>query len=257
MAVYKISIKWNGLQSSPKLVVSSLQITHSYPMHPFSTPWKHQKTLRFSDNFRSQRKSALGMNGLTSQNVIKNQLNENSQRWKVSLPAEAYVSSCRTSMMKNILDMVSNTPAFGLVACSAIKNTSQASQKRNFKLHAWKFLRFKKNWDRKKVLQLDKKVNTIQSMGIKFSEGTWEAYSEPSGRSKMKLFAEIVNSSKLLNIFSKSPILDILLSYEYASEFFKKTMYRSSFPDVFLGKGVLKICFKFTGKQPCRSVILI
>ena len=144
MAVYKISIKWNGLQSSPKLVVSSLQITHSYPMHPFSTPWKHQKTLRFSDNFRSQRKSALGMNGLTSQNVIKNQLNENSQRWKVSLPAEAYVSSCRTSMMKNILDMVSNTPAFGLVACSAIKNTSQASQKRNFKLHAWKFLRFKK-----------------------------------------------------------------------------------------------------------------
>ena len=76
------------------------------------------------------------MNGLTSQNVIKNQLNENSQRWKVSLPAEAYVSSCRTSMMKNILDMVSNTPAFGLVACSAIKNTSQASQKRNFKLHA-------------------------------------------------------------------------------------------------------------------------
>ena len=116
---------------------------------------------------------------------------------------------------------------------------------------------WKKNWDWKKVLQLDKKVNTLQWMGMKFSEGIWEAYSEPSRRSKMKLFAEIVNSSKLLTIFSKSPILDMLLSYEYASEFFKKTMYRSSFPEVFLGKGVLKICFKFTGKHPCRSVISI
>ena len=35
-------------------------------MHPFSTPWKHQKTLRFSDVFRRQRKGALGTNGLNS-----------------------------------------------------------------------------------------------------------------------------------------------------------------------------------------------
>ena len=34
-------------------------------------------------------------------------------------------------------------------------------------------------------------------------------------------------------------------------------MYRSSPPDVFLGKGVLKICSKFTGEHPCRSVISI
>ena len=32
---------------------------------------------------------------------------------------------------------------------------------------------------------------------------------------------------------------------------------RSSQPDVFLVKGVLKICSKFTGEYPCRSVILI
>ena len=32
---------------------------------------------------------------------------------------------------------------------------------------------------------------------------------------------------------------------------------RSSHPEVFLGKGVLKICSKFTGENPCRSVILI
>ena len=29
-------------------------------MHPFSTPWKHQKTLRFSDAFRSVEKEWIG-----------------------------------------------------------------------------------------------------------------------------------------------------------------------------------------------------
>ena len=33
------------------------------------------------------------------------------------------------------------------------------------------------------------------------------------------------------------------------------TIIRSSPPEVFLGKGVLKICSKFTGEHPCRSVI--
>ena len=32
---------------------------------------------------------------------------------------------------------------------------------------------------------------------------------------------------------------------------------RGSQPEVFLGKGVPKICSKFTGEHPCRSVILI
>ena len=35
-------------------------------MYPFSTPWKHPKTVRFSDIFRGYRKGALGTNGLTS-----------------------------------------------------------------------------------------------------------------------------------------------------------------------------------------------
>ena len=34
-------------------------------------------------------------------------------------------------------------------------------------------------------------------------------------------------------------------------------MTRHSLPDVFLGKGVLKICSKFTGKHPCQSAISI
>ena len=32
---------------------------------------------------------------------------------------------------------------------------------------------------------------------------------------------------------------------------------RSSHPEVFLGKGVLKICSKYTGEQPCQSAISI
>ena len=35
------------------------------------------------------------------------------------------------------------------------------------------------------------------------------------------------------------------------------TLYRSSHPEVFLVKGVLKICSKFTGEHPCQSVISI
>ena len=32
-------------------------------------------------------------------------------------------------------------------------------------------------------------------------------------------------------------------------------IYRSSHSKVFLGKGILKICSKFTGELPCRSVL--
>ena len=40
-----------------------------------------------------------------------------------------------------------------------------------------------------------------------------------------------------------------------ASQYFAS--FRSSHADVFLGKGFLKICSKFTGEHPCRSVISI
>ena len=38
---------------------------------------------------------------------------------------------------------------------------------------------------------------------------------------------------------------------------YKIDSYRSSPSEVFLGKGVLKICSKFTGEHPCRSAISI
>ena len=37
----------------------------------------------------------------------------------------------------------------------------------------------------------------------------------------------------------------------------KRSIFRSSHPEVFLKKGVLKICNKFTGEHPCRSAISI
>ena len=51
--------------SIAQLCVSSALLTHLFPMHPFSTPWKHQETLRFSGVFRGQKKGALGTNGLS------------------------------------------------------------------------------------------------------------------------------------------------------------------------------------------------
>ena len=41
-------------------------LIHLFPMHPFSTPWKHQKIARFFDVFRGWRKGVLGTNGLNS-----------------------------------------------------------------------------------------------------------------------------------------------------------------------------------------------
>ena len=43
----------------------SATLTHSFSVHLFSTPWKYQKTLRFSDVFLEQRKGALRTNRLT------------------------------------------------------------------------------------------------------------------------------------------------------------------------------------------------
>ena len=36
-----------------------------------------------------------------------------------------------------------------------------------------------------------------------------------------------------------------------------KNITRSSHPEVYLGKGIMKICCKFTAEHPCRSVISI
>ena len=51
----------------------------------------------------------------------------------------------------------------------------------------------------------------------------------------------------------------LLWSESYFFPLFKInfSIYRSSPPEVFLGKGVLKACSKFTGEETCRSAISI
>ena len=56
---------WNTACDDLVLLQKSLaRLTHSLPMHPFSTHWKYHKTLRSSDFFRGLRKGVLGTNTL-------------------------------------------------------------------------------------------------------------------------------------------------------------------------------------------------
>ena len=48
-------------------------LTHLFPMDPFSTPWKHQKTIRFSV-CRGYREGALGTNRSNNRNILKQSL---------------------------------------------------------------------------------------------------------------------------------------------------------------------------------------
>ena len=45
-------------------IVWKAALTHYSPVLLFYIPWKHQKTLRFSDVFRGYRKATPGCNGL-------------------------------------------------------------------------------------------------------------------------------------------------------------------------------------------------
>ena len=64
---------------------------------------------------------------------------------------------------------------------------------------------------------------------------------------------------------SSSAFTIILMQYEYLRyidivfDLMKNltAFFRSSHPQVFLGKGVPKICSRFTGEHPCQSVISI
>ena len=68
-------------------------------------------------------------------------------------------------------------------------------------------------------------------------------------------------SGKSLKAFEKHVLLGKLMMFWYSLSKHQKQPFidilRSSHPKVFLGKGVLKICSKFTGKHSCRSAISV
>ena len=77
----------------------------------------------------------------------------------------------------------------------------------------------------------------------------------------LSLFSEIKsNSTFLIFIFMDklSQISKAIMNRIYfALVFLFKKLFRSSQTEVFLRKGLLKICSKFTGEHPCQSVIPI
>ena len=60
----------NWMMSVIRKTNYSYIVTHMLPTHPFFTPWKHQKTLRFSVVFRVWRKGALGTIGLIGKFIL-------------------------------------------------------------------------------------------------------------------------------------------------------------------------------------------
>ena len=67
--------------------------------------------------------------------------------------------------------------------------------------------------------------------------------------SKNTIFTEHLRTTASVEIMQKQ-------SY-HILKLIKALNFRSNRPEVLLGKGVLKICSKFTGEHPCRSVISI
>ena len=64
-----------------------------------------------------------------------------------------------------------------------------------------------------------------------------------------KLYMKVLKTGVVVHRFSLKRI------FQRISQNSKENFNRSSHPEVFLGKGVLKLCGKFTGENPCRSVI--
>ena len=87
-----------------------------------------------------------------------------------------------------------------------------------------------------------------------------EVYSEPCQTSKMKLFADIFDAWITWTIFPKSSILDVWQGSGYFSVSVNAIftwlliIIRSSLPEVFCKKGVLRYFTKFTGKHLCQSL---
>ena len=67
---FSLQFKWLVFKWNVTMISNGL--THSSLMHPFSTPWKHKKTVRFSDVFRGKRRSTLGTNWLMCLKFILN-----------------------------------------------------------------------------------------------------------------------------------------------------------------------------------------
>ena len=77
-------------------------------------------------------------------------------------------------------------------------------------------------------------------------------------KSKKKVFLNSSDNHTFGPWFFESITSEILKDHLFARcNICIEAIFRSSHPEVFLGKDVLKICSKFTGEHPCRSAISI
>ena len=85
------------------------------------------------------------------------------------------------------------------------------------------------------------------------------AYCQQNPYVRLAIYTDLLTLIFDITIILANMVLGICLSYENPAAFIAKIIIkiRSSHPEVFLEKDVLKICNKFTRKHPCRSVISI
>ena len=105
---------------------------------------------------------------------------------------------------------------------------------------------------------------TYDLLWILFVAHTLFAYLFPCGSCGVgKIFCQCFCISdrfsflKLLNIFDMTKNKFTLDSCNIKQHSWQSRISRSSHPEVYLEKGVLKICSKFTGEHPWRSMISI
>ena len=87
----------------------------------------------------------------------------------------------------------------------------------------------------------------------------WSAFSDIKSE-----YGHLLRSNSLLRLKENRQILSKIISRNdderskiNGQTSIKNRRNRSSRPEVFLRKGVLKLCSKFTGERPCRSAISI
>ena len=127
-------------------------LTHSIPVHPFSTPWKHLKTLRVSDVFRRQSKGAFGTNGLKCTNVGKGKMR-----------------GLRHSNAKGTFEWTCSTSGYAQILLMSQSVFLAIAQKIYLKTHAPFHLSFL--WDDSKTKQQQHKHHQIfyeSQLGAKF-----------------------------------------------------------------------------------------
>ena len=122
-----------------------------FPMHPFSTSWKHYKTKRFSNVYRRWRKSALGTNGLTEGLFIKSQTAKKKLKGdngKDLLSVRSQIFHFRSSFAEKLVFVNSFQKVDFCVSLFTAKNSGIIKNSvltRNSEAVTSKFLKIKKN----------------------------------------------------------------------------------------------------------------